>query len=291
MRHLGVSVYAALVVGAVLSLVPGVLVAARGNRPSGLEAFFTVLLFASFAISLVPGDERFLLAKDALVTSGVGLWFLASLRWADRPLAYQFAKPMAEGRFGWPGDWERLWDREPWFRRMWRTASLLWAVGTLLDAAARVVMAYTLPADLVPGLNLAMYAVTLRAERRDDGGLRPCRRPGTPATCDGSRLGLEDHLDDALLRGHLLLEVLVRVGRLGERVVEGVLYPAVVAARREWACGPDPGAGQDHPFAGDVCRVASFAGQAGNDRRMLVAATRGLPPCTSSSRAPSPASS
>nr|WP_300046869.1 VC0807 family protein [uncultured Nocardioides sp.] len=160
MRHLGVSVYAALVVGAVLSLVPACVSLLRGNRPSGLEAFFTVLLFASFAISLLPGDERFLLAKDALVTSGVGLWFLASLWWADRPLAYQFARPMAEGRLGWPDDWEGLWAREPWFRQMWRTSSTLWAIGTLLDAAARVAMAYALPPDLVPGLNLAMYVAT-----------------------------------------------------------------------------------------------------------------------------------
>jgi hypothetical protein len=160
MRHVGVSVYAALVVGAVLSLVPACVSLLRGNRPSGLEAFFTVLLFASFAISLLPGDERFLLAKDALVTGGVGFWFLASLWWADRPLAYQFAKPMIEGRGGWVGDWERRWREDAWFRRMWRTSSALWAAGTLLDAVARVVLAYTLPADVVPGLNLAMYVAT-----------------------------------------------------------------------------------------------------------------------------------
>ena len=160
MRHVGVSVYAALVVGAVLSLVPACVSLLRGNRPSGLEAFFTVLLFASFAISLLPGDERFLLAKDALVTGGVGFWFLASLWWADRPLAYQFAKPMIEGRGHWVGDWERRWQEDAWFRRMWRTSSALWAAGTLLDAVARVVLAYTLPADVVPGLNLAMYVAT-----------------------------------------------------------------------------------------------------------------------------------
>ena len=160
MRHVGVSVYAALVVGAVLSLVPACVSLLRGNRPSGLEAFFTVLLFASFAISLLPGDERLLLAKDALVTGGVGFWFLASLWWADRPLAYQFAKPLIEGRGGWVGDWERGWREDAWFRRMWRTSSALWAAGTLLDAVARVVLAYTLPADVVPGLNLAMYVAT-----------------------------------------------------------------------------------------------------------------------------------
>ena len=161
LRHLGVSVYAALVVGAVVSLVPAVVGLLRGDRPTGLEAFFTVLLFASCAVALLPGDPRFLLAKDAVVTAGVGSWFAASLRYADRPLAYQFARPMTEGRLGWPGDWEGLWAEHEWFRRMWRTSSVLWALGTMVDAVARVLMAYLLPADVVPGLNLATWVVTL----------------------------------------------------------------------------------------------------------------------------------
>jgi hypothetical protein len=37
---------------------------------------------------------------------------------------------------------------------------VLWAIGTLLDAVARVVMAYVLPPDVVPGLNLTMYVAT-----------------------------------------------------------------------------------------------------------------------------------
>lgn len=160
LRQLGLSVYAALVVGAVTSLVPALVALARGRRPGGLEAFFTVLVFASFVVALVPGDTRFLLAKDALVTGAVGCWFAASLRFADRPLAFQFARPLVEGRLGWPGGWDERWDRDAGFRRMWRTASLWWAGGTFLDAGARVAMAYSLPPDLVPGLNLALYVGT-----------------------------------------------------------------------------------------------------------------------------------
>jgi hypothetical protein len=48
----------------------------------------------------------------------------------------------------------------PPFRRMWRISSLLWGIGMLLDAALRVVMAYTLPADTVPVLSTALYAAT-----------------------------------------------------------------------------------------------------------------------------------
>jgi hypothetical protein len=43
---------------------------------------------------------------------------------------------------------------------MWRVASVAWGVGTLLDAALRVVLAYTLPVDVVPALTLALYVVT-----------------------------------------------------------------------------------------------------------------------------------
>ncbi len=43
---------------------------------------------------------------------------------------------------------------------MWRVSSLLWGIGTLIDAALRVVMACTLPPDLVPALGTALYAGT-----------------------------------------------------------------------------------------------------------------------------------
>jgi len=75
-------------------------------------------------------------------------------------LSYLFSQPLLEGRFRWPRDWDGLWDRSPRFRRMWRNSSLLWGIGTLIDAALRVVMAYTLPPDLVPALGTALYAGT-----------------------------------------------------------------------------------------------------------------------------------
>ena len=79
---------------------------------------------------------------------------------ARRPLAYVISRPMAEGRLHWPTDWEHLWVASPRFQRMWRVASLLWGIGTLIDATARVLMAYTLPPDSVPALSTALYVVT-----------------------------------------------------------------------------------------------------------------------------------
>jgi len=61
----------------------------------------------------------------------------------------------------WPGNWEELWDTSASWRRMWRWSSVMWGIGTLVDAAVRVVMAYTLRPDLVPALSLALFLATM----------------------------------------------------------------------------------------------------------------------------------
>jgi hypothetical protein len=43
---------------------------------------------------------------------------------------------------------------------MWRIASVLWGVGTLLDAVLRWIMAYTLPIDVVPALTQVLLIGT-----------------------------------------------------------------------------------------------------------------------------------
>ena len=160
LRAAGVGVRLALVVGAVVALAGPLVDWARGRRPSGLGAFFTVLLVLAVLVSLVPGSPRFLLAKEAVLTGAAGVWFLASTR-AERPLAYQFSRPVAEGRLGWPGGWEQLWAASPVWRRVWRVSSTMWGIGTLADAGLRVLLAYRLPPDRVPALNLVLFGVTL----------------------------------------------------------------------------------------------------------------------------------
>jgi len=46
--------------------------------------------------------------------------------------------------------WDLPWDPEPKFRRIWRVASVIWGMGLVIDATARVVIADTLPVDAVP---------------------------------------------------------------------------------------------------------------------------------------------
>jgi hypothetical protein len=159
LRAAGMSAYLALLAGALASLVSAAVTLVRDRRINGIAAYMTTMLVLSTIVALIAGSPRFLLARDAWLTGLTGIWFIASC-WAPRPLAFMFARAIAEGRFGWPRDWDGLWVRAPRFRRMWRVASVLWGLGTLLDAVLRWVMAYSLPIDLVPVLSQVLYAVT-----------------------------------------------------------------------------------------------------------------------------------
>lgn len=137
--------------------------AIRQRKIDALGAFVLVVLAGSVALSFVTGSARFLLAREGWFTAAIGLGFLATLLSA-RPLAFRMARAMLEhspmASTLRPDTWDTHWERSSRFRRTWRVATVLWGVGLLADAAARVVMAYTLPVDTVPALSGALWAIT-----------------------------------------------------------------------------------------------------------------------------------
>ena len=160
LRAVGLSVFSALLVGALVPVVGLVAGLVRGRRPDAVSTFWSILVLAALGVSLLGGGVRFLLARDALVTGLVGIWFLVSA-WTSRPLALVLSRPILEMIHRYPpGRWEQLWRDEPRFRTIWRRASIVFGVGCVADAVVRVVMAYTLPVDLVPALSTALYLVT-----------------------------------------------------------------------------------------------------------------------------------
>lgn len=159
LRAFGVDVYLSLLAGALVSAALGLKPLLRKEKLDGLAIYITAMMLGSVVVSLIAGSTQFLLARDAFLTGVTGVWFIASL-WSRRPLAYMFIQPILEGRLRWPGNWELLWERAPRFRRMWRITSVLYGIGALGDAVARVVMAYTLPPDSVPALGTALYLAT-----------------------------------------------------------------------------------------------------------------------------------
>ena len=51
-------------------------------------------------------------------------------------------------------------DTSPRFRRNWQVSTVVWGAATLADAVIRVVMAATLPVNLVPALAGALWPAT-----------------------------------------------------------------------------------------------------------------------------------
>jgi hypothetical protein len=156
----GFSLYLALLASALLSAISSIISFRRGRGRQRFAPYMLALSLAGLAVALITGSDRFLLAKESMLTAIVGCWFLASI-WRERPLTYQLTKAMLEGRGPGKGiSWEDLWRRDPHFRHIWRVSSVLWAVVTFLDAIIRVVMAYTLPVDLVPALQTGLLIFT-----------------------------------------------------------------------------------------------------------------------------------
>jgi len=160
LRAAGLSSLQALAIGAVIPAASAAWVLVRQRRANMVALLVLGTMIASLVISVVSDSPRFLLAKDGLLTSVWGIWFLASL-WARRPAAFLFARPLMEGRRAFAvRDWDTLWDAEPRFRRIWRVSTVIWGLALLADAVIRVVMSYALPVDVVPGLGGALYPVT-----------------------------------------------------------------------------------------------------------------------------------
>ena len=161
LRAAGTSVYLALLLGAAVPAAVGVATLVRSRTIDQVGAFMLTTMLLGVAVSLIAGSPRFLLAKEAWVTGAVGAWFLISAT-RRRPLAFVFARAMLEGRRRFTAEpWDDLWDRSPSFRRTFRTSSLIWGMGMIADAAARVAMAYALPVDLVPALTVGLSILTV----------------------------------------------------------------------------------------------------------------------------------
>jgi hypothetical protein len=163
LRAAGLSNLVALGAGAVVPAVGVIIQLITRRRLDGVGGVVVVSVLATIVLSLITNSPRFLLARDGFITALWGLWFLATLRarWARRPAAFALARPLMEGRrpFG-TASWDEVWASEPAFQKIWRVSTIIWGAGLLVDAVLRVLMSYTLPVSVVPGLGGALWPAT-----------------------------------------------------------------------------------------------------------------------------------
>jgi len=134
----GLSVTWSLAGGSVVPIVRIIVAAVREHRVNGLALFVLCALVVGVTLSLVTGDARLAIARDAVIGVALGIVFIGSLA-MRRPIMFYVTRSFGGGRLG------EQWDRVPALRRDLRYMTLAIGGLCLLDAAARVVLAYTLP--------------------------------------------------------------------------------------------------------------------------------------------------
>ncbi|WP_242440922.1 VC0807 family protein [Streptomyces sp. CB02923] len=160
LRWLGVNQFLALLAGAVIPAAGMVRGLVTERRIGGLQLFMLGMMGLTVAMSFVTGSPRLLLIRNGWGMAAIGVWMLCTLP-ARRPFLYEATRIVVD-----EGKLQTLkvnWDRYPAFRRMLWICSAFWGVACLIDSAVRIILAMTLPVDLVPFLDDVLLGVTLLA--------------------------------------------------------------------------------------------------------------------------------
>jgi hypothetical protein len=134
----GVSDLLALAAGAVTAVLIVLADMAQHRRLNALPTIVLLTLVLSIIVSLISGNARVTLARDCLITGGLGVAFLGSLT-RNRPLLYHLLAPLAAARReGGRAAFEREFDHSGDLRRALRFSTVVWAAVLLADAALRL---------------------------------------------------------------------------------------------------------------------------------------------------------
>lgn len=158
LRAFGVDPVIALLVGGAPALAKTLWTMIGKRKIDKISLFTMSLLVAGGLTSLITGSPQWLLARSGVFTGLIGLWLLASLR--ARPIAFEGILTFQKSEEA-IAAWERNWRGSPEFRHVMRATTAIWGVGFLLEAVIRVVLAWTLPVDVVPMVTTVQFIVLI----------------------------------------------------------------------------------------------------------------------------------
>jgi hypothetical protein len=158
LRALEVNAWLALVLGAIAPVVTIIITLIRERRLDPLGVFIIAAMALSIVIALFTGDPRTLLARESWLTGFFGLWIIITM-FFTRPFLLdaiiKLSTPVMAGKL------ETLWTDVNVFQRWLKRANIFWGCAFLIDAVARVIMAYTLPVDAVPVLGVLVLIAAI----------------------------------------------------------------------------------------------------------------------------------
>ncbi|MFE5872524.1 VC0807 family protein [Streptomyces roseifaciens] len=171
LRAQGTAQWQALLISGAIPAAHAIVTAVRRRHVAFFDLLVVALLAVSAATSLVSGDPRVLLLKDAAIPAVLGVWIACTLFLA-RPFAFRFGAHLRRG--GGEAEAEHAWQEVPAYRQALRGLTLLWGGMQLLDAALSAAAALALPVDVVPVIGRIqsfallglLIVITVRRSRR-----------------------------------------------------------------------------------------------------------------------------
>ena len=154
LRSAGMTAVTALLLSGVFPALHVIINVIRHRRLDVVGALVLAGIVVGTVLGLLSHSARLVLVEGSVPTAIFGVACLGSL-WTRHPLMFSFAREFtgpdtAKGR-----EMTRLWQYQG-YRRVFRVITAVWGAAFLLEAALRVVVAYSTPA----GTALAISKVT-----------------------------------------------------------------------------------------------------------------------------------
>lgn len=156
LHSLGASDFTALALAGVFPLARTLFQFAKNRTLNGLALVVLVTNVAGMLLTFVSGDARMMIAKDSIGSGITGLVILISA-FTAQPIMTKALRPfLTHGDADHEAAWERLRGNAR-FEAAVRRSSFVWGVGFMLESAARVVGAFTLPVSTMVWLSTVVF--------------------------------------------------------------------------------------------------------------------------------------
>jgi hypothetical protein len=145
MRAAGLALIPALALSSVVPAARTVASLFRDRAVNGLAALIVIVNVVGIAVTFWSGDARLMLAKDAIISSTVGIAVLFSV-FAGRPLMTAALRPMmVKADPARDTAFAKLSATSARFGRLERIFSGIWGLTLLTECVTRVICVFTLP--------------------------------------------------------------------------------------------------------------------------------------------------
>ncbi len=189
LHSLGANDFTALALAGVFPLARTLYQFARTRTINGLALVVLVTNVVGMLLTFVSGDARMMIAKDSLGSGFIGIVVLISA-FTAQPIMTKALRPfLTHGQADHEEAWERLRSNRR-FDTVVRRSSYIWGVGFMLESAARVIGAFTLPVSTMVWLSTVIFVgsfavimLVAGASAKEAGGMvaKEARRPALVA--------------------------------------------------------------------------------------------------------------